>query len=78
MCTYYNGHPRFLKLLIQHLCADVNAREPASIARVTVIPTQGILKTTNLYIHANMHTILHTRTLLAMHSMLGTNLIGGR
>ena len=46
--VYHNGHPGLLVLLIQHLSPHINAREPAAIARVAVVPAQGILQTTHL------------------------------
>lgn len=36
---HYNGYPGFLVLLIQHLCPYIYSRQPAAIARVTVIPS---------------------------------------
>ena len=36
--TYHNSQPRVLVLLVQALRSDVNAGEPAAIARVGVIP----------------------------------------
>ena len=56
--VHYNGHPRFLVLLVQHLGAHVNAREPAAIAGVTVVPTNGILHVSHLHTHT--HTRTHT------------------
>lgn len=46
--SYHYGHKRLLKLLVEHLSADIYARQPASIARVTVIPADGILQPANL------------------------------
>ena len=42
--TYHNCNKWFLKLLIQHLCAHVDSREPAAVTRVTVVPADGILQ----------------------------------
>lgn len=46
--SYHNGHKRLLKLLVEHLSADIYAWQPASIARVTVIPANSILQPANL------------------------------
>lgn len=46
--TDHYGNERFLELLVQHLCADVNARQPATVTWVTVVPTNRILQPTNL------------------------------
>ena len=54
--VHYNGHPRFLVLLVQHLGAHVDAREPAAIARVTVVPANGILHVSHLHTHIHTHT----------------------
>lgn len=48
MNAYNNSNPRFLELLIQHLCTDVDTGKPATVTGVTVVPAQGILKTPNL------------------------------
>jgi len=40
--TYNHCYKGFLKLLIKHLGTDVDAREPAAIARVAVIPANCI------------------------------------
>ena len=47
--TYHDGDKRFLELLVQHLCADINARQPAAIAWVTVVPANSILQPTHLF-----------------------------
>ena len=46
--AYHNGSPWLLKLLIQHLCAHVDTRQPTPIPRMRVVPSQRILKTTHL------------------------------
>ena len=46
--TYNYRHPWLLELLVGHLSAHINAREPTAVTRVTVVPTHTILKTTNL------------------------------
>ena len=46
--SYHNGDKRLLELLVQHLCADVNAGQPAAITRVTMVPAYGILQPPNL------------------------------
>ena len=45
---YHNGHPWFLELLIGHLCSHVYPRQPAAVARVTVVPAHGVLQSSNL------------------------------
>lgn len=46
--SYHYGHKWLLKLLVKHLSADINARQPASVTGVTVIPANRILQPTNL------------------------------
>ena len=53
MCAHHNSYPWLLKLLIQHLCTDVNTGEPAAITGMAVVPAQGIFKTTNLNSEVN-------------------------
>lgn len=38
----------YLELLVGHLRVDVDARQPASVARVRVVPANGIFKPSNL------------------------------
>lgn len=47
--TYHDSNKRLLELLVEHLSTDINARQPASVARMTVIPTNCILQSTDLY-----------------------------
>lgn len=47
-----DGHKRFLEVLVQHLSGHVNAGQPATVARVTVVPAYGILMAANLHIIA--------------------------
>lgn len=46
--SYHYGHKWLLKLLVKHLSADIDARQPASVTGVTVIPANRILQPTNL------------------------------
>lgn len=46
--SYHNGHKRLLELLVEHLGADIYARQPAAIAGVTVVPADRILQPANL------------------------------
>lgn len=46
--TYHHCYKWFLKLLVQHLCTNINPGEPAAITRVAMIPTDCILKAANL------------------------------
>lgn len=46
--SYHNGYKRLLKLLVEHLSADIDTRQPASITGVTVIPADGVLQPANL------------------------------
>lgn len=46
--SYHNGYKRLLKLLVEHLSADINTRQPATITGVTVIPADGVLQPANL------------------------------
>lgn len=46
--SYHNGNKGFLKLLVEHLSADIYAWEPASVAGVTVVPANRILQPANL------------------------------
>lgn len=46
--SYHDGNKGFLKLLVEHLSADIYAREPASVAGVTVVPANCILQPANL------------------------------
>lgn len=34
--------------MVEHLSADIDARQPAPITRVTVVPANGILQTADL------------------------------
>lgn len=46
--TYNHCHEGLLKLLIEHLGTDVDAREPAAVAGVTVVPADGIFQASDL------------------------------
>lgn len=46
--TYYHCYEWLLELLIEHLSADINAREPAAVARVAVVPANRIFKAAHL------------------------------
>lgn len=46
--AYNNGDKWFLELLVQHLSAHINARQPAPISRVAVIPANHIFQSPNL------------------------------
>lgn len=39
-----NGHKWFLIVLIQHLCRHIDAGQPAAVARMAVIPTDGVFQ----------------------------------
>ena len=43
-----DGHEWVLEVLVQHLCGDVDTREPTAVARVGVIPTNGVLQSAHL------------------------------
>lgn len=47
-CTYNHGNEWILELLVLHLSVDVNSRQPASITRMRVVPSNGVLQATNL------------------------------
>jgi len=38
-----NGNERLLMSLVESLCADIDAREPAAVARVRVVPPADVL-----------------------------------
>lgn len=40
--TYNHCYKGFLKLLVKHLSTDIDPREPAAVARVTVIPADCV------------------------------------
>lgn len=46
--TYNHCYEGFLKLLIEHLGTDVDPREPAAVAGVTVVPADGIFQASDL------------------------------
>lgn len=46
--SHHDSHERLLKLLVEHLSADVDAGEPASVTRVAVVPANGVLQPTDL------------------------------
>ena len=50
MSTNHDGYERLLELLVQHLGAHVDAREPTAVTRMTVIPPYGIFQSANLNI----------------------------
>lgn len=54
--TYDNCNPRILKLLVLHLRVDIDTREPASISRVRVVPSDSVLKTADLKRSHNVQT----------------------
>ena len=43
-----NGHEWVLEVLVQHLGGDVDTGEPTAVARVGVIPTDGVLQSAHL------------------------------
>jgi len=46
--TYNNRNEGLLELLIEHLRAHVNARQPTTIAWMTVVPSDALLEPTHL------------------------------
>lgn len=46
--TYNHCYEGLLKLLIEHLGTDVDPREPAAVAGVTVVPADGIFQASDL------------------------------
>lgn len=50
--SHHNGYKRLLKLLVEHLSADIDTRQPASVTGVTVIPADGVFQPANLQGHS--------------------------
>ena len=46
--THDDGDEGILELLVVHLGVDVDTRQPASVARMGVVPTDGILQPSSL------------------------------
>jgi hypothetical protein len=46
--AYNDSHEGILELLVLHLGVDVNSRQPASVAGMGMVPSNGILQATDL------------------------------
>ena len=44
-----------LKVLVEHLCGDVDSGEPATVAGVGVVPPDGVLHPANLIVKSWMN-----------------------
>lgn len=59
-CTHHHRHEGLLKLLVEHLSADIYTRQPAAVTWVTVVPANSVLQPTNLTVHKRQGININT------------------